>query len=247
MVNMSKSLRFATILMLFALAAAVVGMMVDSRTITGVNAWLKPAKFAISTAIFAATIGWILTYLTPSNYLKRLGDTLSFVLILEVAIIYIQAWRGTTSHFNQSTPLNGILYGFMGIGIAVLWFATVAVFVAAMRQPFTDKAWGWALRLGLLITVIGSAGGGLMIRNNAHTVGAPDGGPGIPFTGWSLEHGDLRIAHFVGLHAIQVIPFLAWLIGRRRYATAWVATAATGYFAVMLFLTVQALKGLPLI
>lgn len=244
---MSKSLRFTTILMLFALAAAVVGILVDPRKITGVNAWIKPAKFAISTAIFSGTIAWIFTYLTPSNYLKRLGDTLSFVLILEVAIIYIQAWRGTTSHFNQSTPLNGILYGFMGIGIATLWFATVAVFVATMRQPFTDNAWGWALRLGLLITVIGSAGGGLMIHNKAHTVGAPDGGPGMALTGWSTGHGDLRIAHFVGLHAIQVIPLLAWLIGDRRHATAWVVTAATVYFAVMLFVAIKAMKGLPLI
>jgi hypothetical protein len=243
---MSKSLRFTTVLMLVAFVGAVIGMAIDPRTITGVNAWLKPAKFAISTAIFSATMAWIYGYLTATPNLKRLGDTLSFVQILEVAIIYVQAYRGTTSHYNVATPLDGALFGIMGIGIAVLWLATVGVFVMAMRQHFDDEAWGWALRLGLLITIIGSASGGMMIAHGAHTVGAPDGGPGLPFVGWSSQHGDLRIVHFVGLHGLQVIPFLAWLLRRSRHAMALVFTAAGGYVAAMLLLTVQAFRGLPL-
>jgi hypothetical protein len=243
MVNMSKSLRTTTILMLVALVAAVIGMAVDPRTITGVNAWLKPAKFAISTAIFSATMAWIFGYLTPSARLKRLGDILSFVLVLEVAIIYLQAWRGTTSHFNLSTPLDSALFGTMGIGIAVLWIATVAVFLTAMKQHFDDKTWGWALRLGLLITVIGSAAGGMMISHQAHTVGAVDGGPGIPGLGWSTLHGDLRIAHFIGLHGLQAIPLFAWFVRRRRAATALVFSAAASYFSLIVILTWQAWRG----
>jgi hypothetical protein len=229
-------------------------MALDPRTITGVNAWLKPAKFAISTAIFSGTIAWIFGYLTPSPKLTRLGRTLSVMLILEVAIIFVQAWRGTTSHFNLSTPLNGILFSIMGIGIAIVWIATIGVFLAAMRQKFADPAWGWSLRLGLLIAVIGSAAGGLMLRPaagqaahrqtaGAHTVGAPDGGPGLPGVGWSSEHGDLRVPHFFGLHAIQVLPFCAWLVRRRRRATALVVTTAASYFGFILILTWQALRG----
>jgi len=229
--------------MLAALLAALVGMAIDPRTITGVSAWLKPAKFAISTAIFSATIAWIFGYLTPSRRLLRLGNTLSAVQIFEVAIIYLQAFRGTTSHFNQSTPLNGILFAAMGIGIAILWFATVGVFLAAMRQHFDDKAWGWALRLGLLITVIGSAAGGMMISHHAHTVGALDGGPGIPGVGWSTEHGDLRIGHFFGIHGLQAIPFFAFLVRRSRRATSLVFTAAASYLGLFLILSWQALRG----
>ena len=246
--------------MMVAFIGALLGLTFDDRTITGVDAWLKPAKFGISTAIFSITIAWLYGYLTPSRKINRFANTLAAVLILEVAIIYIQAFRGTTSHFNIMTPLDGILFSVMGIAILILWLATIGVFLTLWRQPFTDPAWGWALRLGMLITVIGSATGGLMLRttpeqsaqhrlhlntgaNGGHTVGAKDGGPGLPGVGWSEEHGDLRIPHFLGLHAIQAIPFLAWLTRRRRNRTAVVITASTSYFALAAILLAQALAG----
>jgi hypothetical protein len=121
---------------------------------------------------------------------------------------------------------------------------------------------GWALRLGLLITVLGAATGGLMVRptpaqldqarvthqmpiSGAHTVGAPDGGPGMPGTGWSREHGDLRVPHFVGLHALQILPMFAWLFARNRPSL--VIAAAAGYAVLFFALMGQALSGRPLL
>jgi hypothetical protein len=252
----SRSLTATTLLMLIALIAAVTGMTLDPRTIGGVSAWMKPAKFAISTALFCATVAWTLGYLDPSRGLKRIGQILSAALTLEIALIYLQAYRGTTSHFNLSTPLNGAIFGAMGLGIAVIWIATVALFLIATRQKFASPAWGWSLRLGLLITVIGSAAGGLMVRptpeqqlhrelsyRGGHTVGAPDGGPGLPGVGWSTEHGDLRIPHFLGLHGLQLIPLFAWLTRKKRRPTTLVIVAALSYFGLTLLLTWQALRG----
>jgi hypothetical protein len=54
-----------------------------------------------------------------------------------------------------------------------------------------------------------------MVGNMAHTVGAPDGGPGLPFLNWSTVTGDLRIAHFFTLHGLQAIPLFSSLFASK--------------------------------
>lgn len=213
---------------------------------------------------YALTFAWIFTYLEEWPRLKRIvGWTTAVVLVLEVAIIDLQAARGATSHFNISTPLDSILFSVMGAAILVAWAVSVALAVAVFRQRFTDEALGWAIRLGLLVTVVGSAAGGMMLRPTgaqlasaragvrptvagAHTVGAPDGGPGLPGTGWSTAHGDLRVAHFAGLHGVQMIPLVALLlrgvrpVARRRRG---VIVAGVSYALLVAVLLWQALRG----
>jgi hypothetical protein len=263
----SAPLTAAGLLMAAAFLASAAGIFLDHRIITGVPAWLKPTKFAISTAIFALTTAWLFTYIDVwPRFVRALGWTLSIVAVLEVALIDVQAARGTTSHFNFSTPLDGVLFGIMGVAIAILLLASIGVTAALFRQHFDQPAWGWSLRLGMLITVIGSAGGGLMVRPTpaqadslrvnhsitvlgGHTVGGPDGGPGLPGVGWSTQHGDLRIPHFFGLHGVQVIAFLGWLISRRhterasRQQVGLVFTSAASYLACIAILGWQALRG----
>jgi hypothetical protein len=85
----------------------------------------------------------------------------------------------------------------------------------------------------------------------AHSVGIPDGGPGLPFLGWSTVAGDLRPAHFVGLHALQLLPFLGWLLARRRVSAflserrrlTLVWTGGLAYLGLVLLLVWQALRG----
>jgi len=265
----SPVLTSAALLMTAALAGSIAGLFFDSRLITGAPAWLKPAKFAVSTAIYMFTLAWIFRQLPDWPRTRRIvGWVTAVILVLEVAIIDIQAWRGTTSHFNFTTPLDATLFTIMGLAIVVQTLTSIAVAAALWRQQFDDAALGWALRLGMIITIIGASAGGLMTRPTAaqleearttgrmtiiggHTVGAPDGGPGLPGTGWSVEHGDLRIAHFVGLHAMQVLPLLALAIRRRRLPDAvrvrLVVVSAASYTALFLLVVWQALRGQPLV
>jgi hypothetical protein len=253
------------LLMLAGLAAALAGLWLDPRLITGAPAWLKPAKFAASTAIYTLTLAWIFTYLHDWTRTRRIvGRTTAVILVGEVGLIYVQAWRGTTSHFNVGTPLDAVVFGVMGIGIVVQMLASIAVAVALWRQRFDDVAFGWALRLGLTISIIGASTGGLMTRPTAaqlaearathhisvagaHTVGAVDGGPGLPGTGWSRAHGDLRVPHFLGLHAMQALPLIALLGGRPRASDArrvrLVLAGAGSYLALFAVLLAQALSG----
>jgi hypothetical protein len=244
------------------------GLLLDSRIITGAPAWLKPLKFAVSTAIYAFTLAWVFTYLPDWPRTRRIvGAGTAAAFLLEVAMIGGQAWRGTTSHFNVATPFDAAVFGVMGLVIVLQTLLAVALAVALWRQPFADPALGWALRLGVIVTVLGAFTGGLMTRptsaqianarathqmplSGAHTVGAPDGGPGLPLTGWSTRHGDVRVPHFIGLHAWQALPLFVVLVlrrGRDRTRIALAITAAGAYAAVFVGLLVQALRGLPML
>ena len=154
--------------MLVVAGASVVGMLVDPRIITGAPAWLKPFKFAVSTAIYSLTLAWIFGWLPDWPRVRRVvGWTTAIVFVLEVAIIDAQAWRGTTSHFNVSTPLDATLFFVMGGAILLQTLVSVAVAVALWRQRFTDRALGWALRLGMTLTIVGALTGPLMTRPTA--------------------------------------------------------------------------------
>lgn len=229
-------------LMVAAFAASVVGILIDARTITGVPAWLKPAKFAISIAIYTGTLAWMIRSISVRpDFIRAMAWIISVTLLVEIVLIDFQAARGVTSHFNGATPRDAAIFTVMGIAIGILWLASAGILAALFQQRFADPSWGWALRLGMLITLVGSALGGVMVGASSHTIGAPDGGPGFPGLGWSSIHGDLRIPHFFGLHGIQVIPALTWLFGRGR--TSFVVIAALSYFVFVAILTWQALQG----
>ncbi len=256
-------------LMLVALAGALVGLAIDPRLITGAPAWLKPAKFAVSISIYAVTLAWIFTLIPQWSRTRRvIGWITAITMVLEIAIIGTQAWRGTTSHFNVSTAMDAVLFSIMGLAIVVQTVSSIAVAVALWRQRFDDRSLGWALRFGMSITIAGALSGGLMTRPTtvqleaaragarmtvagAHTVGAADGGPGLIGTGWSTEHGDLRVAHFIGLHAVQALLLIALFLARtpasRTQRARLMAIAGPSYAILFVILLVQALRGVPLV
>jgi asparagine N-glycosylation enzyme membrane subunit Stt3 len=248
-------------------AAFALALLFDLRTIDGARAWLKPAKFAVSLSIYGFTFAWMLRHLTEWPRLVSLAAWLTTAAALvEMGLIGMQAGRGVPSHFNTSTPFDFAVYATMGLAITVQTVAAGVTALAMWRQPFSDRAMGRAIRLGLAITVIGSSTGGLMTRPSeaqlahmdaakevrhmgSHSVGGDDGGPGLPGLRWSTEHGDIRVAHFFGLHAMQAIPLVALFTRRRmsdRSRCIVVAGAASSYTAFFLLLLSQALAGQPL-
>jgi len=262
----NRPLTAVAVVMLAMLVPFVAGLFLDPRTITGAPAWLKPAKFAVSTAVYSLTLAWVFSALPSWPRMRAIvGWTTALVFAIEVAIIGAQAWRGAASHFNVATPIDAVLFGVMGALIVVQTLASIAVAVALWRErAFSDRAVGWAMRLGMTLMIAGAASGGLMTRPTstqledaratqvmtvagAHTVGAPDGGPGLPGTGWSREHGDLRVPHFVGLHALQALPFLVVLLRRRGWAESQrvraVIVAGATYAGLFAVLVAQALRG----
>jgi hypothetical protein len=233
----------------FALVTAVLAV-VDQRTLVGAPLWFKPMKFSISIALFALALAWMLGQLRE-RALRRTGWAIVAGLVLEMVIIAGQAARGQKSHYNTDNLLGGVLFSIMGATITVVWFLTLAVALRFLREPGRDRAMTLAIRLGLVVSLVGMAVGFLLARGGGHAVGVPDGGPGLFFVGWSTTGGDLRIAHFVGLHALQVLPLLAAVAAARDLRTAartrMVWSVGAGYLGLVLLLIWQALRAQPLL
>ncbi|MFJ7494859.1 hypothetical protein ACIQZB_27355 [Streptomyces sp. NPDC097727] len=267
-------------LVLFAAAMAVmavvsaVGLLVDERVLAGSAIWFKPFKFAVSFVVYALALAWMLTLVTRG---RRVGWWAGTVVALsslgEMAIITGQVIRGKRSHFNHATPFDEMLFSTMAVTVVVLWTGTLVIAVLLLRAHIADRAAAWAIRSGVLLALVGAGFGFLMTQPTpeqraagnldtadvigAHSVGVPDGGPSMPLTGWSTTGGDLRIPHFVGMHALQLLPlFLLALIAlaprfprlhEPGVRLRLVLVASGAYAAVVALVTWQALRGQPLI
>lgn len=245
-------------------------LLLDPVAITGVNGWIKPLKFTLSIAIYAGTFLWLLTLVQGRQRAVQIAaNVTALALLVEIALIIVQVLRRTTSHFNFSTPFDAAVFSSMGALITLVAVANLLLGIWLLFQRMPDPVLAWSVRLGVLITFVGmlvaylmtsgptpaqlaamQAGQPLTIMG-AHSIGVEDGGRGLPLLGWSTEGGDLRVGHFVGLHAMQVLPLLgfaltrSWAVRRwshrQRTQLVWLGGAA--YFGLTLIVTSQALRG----
>ena len=232
----------------------LMGLVVDSRLILGINPWIKPLKFSVSIAVYVFTVAFLLDGVRAAapKAARWISRGVALSMSVEIVCIALQSWRGVPSHFNNASAFDGAIFTAMGLMIALntmLMAWLLALYFSAPRQLPPTVLWG--VRLGLLIFLAGSAVGGLMVSRNAHTVGAPDGGPGLPFLNWSTRAGDLRPAHALGLHALQILPLVGWAAARTRAGsqgtrTAMVFAFAAVYLTTAGWLLLQALAGRPL-
>ena len=204
--------------LLMAVVCAVI-LCFDNRQVLGINLWIKPIKFLLSIVLFNWSMAWYLHYLQRPVAVRKYSVMVVVVFAFEMVVIIGQAARGQLSHFNISTPLSGALFSMMGVAIVILTLWTLYMALLFFKTPhpqgLTTGFW-WGIRLGLLVFVVFALQGGLMASRLSHTVGAPDGGSGLPFFNWSTRYGDLRVAHFIGMHALQVLPLLGWWLFKKR-------------------------------
>ncbi|WP_224366654.1 hypothetical protein [Hyalangium versicolor] len=268
--SLSPALAVGTVVMILGSVLSAMGMVLDPRQLLGESVWLKPAKFYVSLAIYDVTILYLLGFLSERRRFSRaVGAVLSACGVIEMVAITLQAARGVRSHFNIATSFDQAIFSTMGITITVLWVTMVVLAVALLRAKLTDLSLASALRMGLLVGVVGAGLGFFMTSPNSeqiasmkageapkesgsHTIGGKDGGPGLPLVGWSSAAGDMRPAHFLGLHGMQVLPVIAMLLARRRERSesrrlALVRASGVAYLGLTLAVAVQALRGLPII
>ncbi len=231
---------------LACLAIAIVCLVmtkVSSTQVYNVNAWYKPFKFAFSTFTFAWAMAWYCHYL-PSFPIHIFNWTVIFLLSFEIIYIAIMAAQGLTSHYNVSSPIYSLLFSAMALAatLVTLYTAYVGLLFFTSEFPALPRHYLWAIRLGILIFVVFSFEGFLMGGRLSHSVGLENDNSNLFILGWSKLVGDLRVAHFIGMHALQVLPLLSFYLLRDTKLT---LLAGLLYGALALFTLLQALNGKP--
>ena len=228
-------------------------VLLDDRVLLGAPLWMKPFKFFISATLMSLTLAYVIPRISQKSKRVQIASlTIIGSLAVELVLITWAAASETTSHFNVSSPLAIAVWSAMATFIGLVWVATMVLTLAYVRFGQDEAAMKRALSWGMGISIVGMAVAFFMTGPNsdqlanfegiagAHTVGAADGGPGLPLFGWSTVAGDLRIAHFFGLHALQAIP-LAVLLLRKNITIRGIDAIGLGYLLLVGLLTSQAL------
>lgn len=252
----NRILATGALLHFILLLVLLILLLMETRTVMGINLWIKPIKFAISVTVYLASLVYVLDYLKAFPHkVRKYSQVIVGCMYVENFFINMQAARGVHSHFNlQSGWFNMAVFSIMGLFILintlVLFLITLDFFRLKLTVP-SDML--WAIRLGLILILLASLEGGYMSSQPGHTVGAADGGPGLPFLNWSTRYGDLRVSHFMGMHALQLLPLLVyfthrwqWLKNSRSRLT-MVFSVTFCIFVLTIFTFWQAIRGLSLL
>lgn len=245
--TVSSAYWHSAIAMLLIFVACLMLQKMDARQLGFESVWVKPAKFHFSIAVQLLTVAWGVSLLPAAARaeagLRRAMQLLLAAGWLELLIITTRAGQGVASHFNRTTAFDIALYAVMGLGAVSMTVATGYIGLRIWRHrqgSLMREAAGLGFMLGAMLATLTA---GYMSSLQGHGVNLPDSGAAhLPLFHWSTTGGDLRVAHFIGLHAMQALPFVA-LAGWRWLVWA-AALALTGLTAAAF---IQALMGQPLL
>jgi len=253
------------------IVVSVIGLILDDRILQYVPLWLKPFKFSISSLVFISSILYFLKYIPNKKFILLTNKIVSYGLMIELIIIFFQAYRGKMSHFNNQTLEDMILFQIMAITIVCVWLGFgVYTWKLVKASEYGDELMFKGIQVGALITFLTMPFAFTMpqpsetqlqeiIKNKSqiglvvgsHTVDEKDPSQTYPLTGWAKTGGDLRIAHFLGLHAIQILPILAVLLSGIRLSIQTrkriLSVFGLFYFLFVVYTLLQALNGNPIL
>ncbi len=245
-----------TLIVLALIPLLMVAASIDERTINGVNIWAKPIKFNVSIVAYLGTLTWFAGWVNDAVvmrfsyrvYVRVLCGTLLFML----PWLYSAALIGEPAHFNRDHPILAPMYSLMGV-VSVL-FTTGAIVYAVLiannrKSPlpaYFRHAVVCSLAISFIFTVVMA---GELASMDSHWIGGTASDEnGLWLFGWSRDGGDLRVAHFFALHAMQILPLVALISLPSIFATRPRLSAAILsllYCGFLLYVYLQAKNGSP--
>jgi hypothetical protein len=231
------------LLLLSGLVHLVV-LVVSGATWTGPVSLRKAMSFGLSFGLTLATVVWVAHFLrlTPRTRAVLLG-AFTVTSIVETTLVSMQAWRGVPSHFNFSTPFDTGVSMTLAFGGFVIVATAIGLMIGAVRAAAgAAQSMRMAVRFGFGTLLVALAVGAAMIATGTS---AGRENPAAAYT----AAGFGKPAHAVFMHAILVVPAIAWLLTH----TAWaertrvrlVALAAHGYAILGITVLIESLTDVP--
>jgi hypothetical protein len=206
----------------------------------------KASTFGLSFGVTLITITWVASFLDLSARGRAIVlGAFTVASVMETALVSLQVWRGVPSHFNLETTFDAWIARVLAGGGMVLVALIVVLTVAAFRMnPSLPISLLVAIRVGFATLVGAVVVGALMIAKGMLLVFRGD-----PQAAYATG-GVLKPTHAVALHAILVLPALAWLLSFTNWSEErklrLIAVAAAGYVAFAVVMGVANFTGLSL-
>ncbi|MCR6490332.1 hypothetical protein M8542_46760 [Amycolatopsis sp. OK19-0408] len=186
------------------------------------GSWLGPLSmrkavtFGLSFGLTLASVAWATSFLTLRARLRTiLLGAFTAASVAEVVLVSMQTWRGVPSHFNFETPFDNVVSMTLAAGGGVIILTVIGFTAAALVEPGPDApSLRLAVRAGLVVLLVALATGAVMIARGV--VLARGGDPQGAYT----TAGSLKPLHAVAMHAILVLPALAWVLRFSRWPEA---------------------------
>ena len=252
--NTTNVLVWTIYLQLTLMTVLLILLPFDTVQVGGRYSLIKPLNFSMSMAMYLATVVILLDDLRASMWWKKvISWGVSICILTAITCITMQAARGTTSHFNNSTPFDSAVSSLMDIVDPLNSVFVLVLLIFALQVKYdVSRSSQLGIAFGLFLFLAGSAIGGVMVAQGQSVVGVSPEGPGLPVVNWSTTGGDFRVAHFLGIHALQILPIAGWVIDRlkglpRRAKPTAVVAVSVGYVLLMGFVFMQAMNGVPLV
>jgi hypothetical protein len=208
----------------------------------------KPTTFGLSFGLTTITLAWVTGWLRITDRTRwLLLGPLAAADTYEVAWVTVQHARGVPSHFNDTTPLDERLFILGAVMVAIAILVIAAMTLAAFVRTTAPAPMALAIRAGLVALLAAQVTGMWMLLHGLALLDA-DADPTISSMSTYGAAGSMKFAHAVPMHAIQVLPALAWLLSfaamseRRRLAL--VGAATLGYGALVVVSLLQTAAGL---
>jgi hypothetical protein len=130
----------------------------EAAPILGVHPAVKPLKFAVSIAVFLATMGVLIPRLSTTAAVRgALAWALAVTMIVEVVPIVAQSLRGTTSHFNHASPLDRAVWAVMVLAIVAAMVPGIIEGTLGLRDTTSQFAMVSLGLIALALTTVGVA------------------------------------------------------------------------------------------